>query len=81
MRTTLTLDPDVAVQLDRIRRRRGVPMKRVVNETLRAGLRQLDEPAPSAPYRMRPVSLGGFRLGSIDDIAEALAIAEGDDHR
>jgi hypothetical protein len=41
----------------------------------------MDEPAPSAPYKMRPVSLGGCRLGSLDDIEEALAIAEGDDHK
>jgi hypothetical protein len=81
VRTTLTLDPDVAIELDKIRRRRRLPMKRVVNDTLRAGLRQLDEPAPSAPYKMTAVSLGGFRLGNVDDIAEVLAIAEGDDHR
>jgi hypothetical protein len=77
VRTTLTLDPDVAVQLEKIRRQRGVPLKRVVNDALREGLPRLDEPAPTGRFRTRTVSLGGSRLGSLDDISAVLELAEG----
>ncbi len=39
MRTTLTLDPDVADALERLRREHGVPFRRIVNDALRRGLR------------------------------------------
>jgi hypothetical protein len=39
MRTTLTLDPDVELLLQRAMREQGVPFKRVVNDALRRGLR------------------------------------------
>lgn len=38
MRTTLTLDPDVAVRLKRLRQRRDVPLKDIVNDALRESL-------------------------------------------
>jgi hypothetical protein len=38
MRTTLTLDEDVAARLQHLTRERGISFKVAVNETLRAGL-------------------------------------------
>ena len=38
MRTTLTLEKDLALALKEEARRSGRPLKRIVNETLRAGL-------------------------------------------
>jgi hypothetical protein len=82
MRTTLTLDDDVAALLERVRRARRAPLKAVVNEALRQGLRQMSAPSPrGAPYRTRTVSLGRCLIGSLDDVAEALAIAEGEEFR
>lgn len=43
MRTTLTIDDDLAIRLRETARERGLPFKRVVNDALRAGLR---DPAP-----------------------------------
>jgi len=40
MRTTLTLDDDVTVQLERLRRARDASLKDLVNEALRRGLRE-----------------------------------------
>ncbi|MGH3664671.1 MAG: DUF2191 domain-containing protein [Egibacteraceae bacterium] len=82
MRTTLTLDDDVAVQLERLRARGDRPFKQLVNEVLRAGLARADreERGPAGPYT-RGVSLGRPRLPDLDDVSEALAIAEGDDYR
>jgi hypothetical protein len=79
MRTTLTLEDDVAALLRRIQRRRKSSFKDVVNDALRQGLRQLDEPSPPRkPYRMKSADLGPCLLGSIDDVSEVLAVAEGE---
>jgi hypothetical protein len=80
MRTTLTLDDDVAALLRRLAEQRRQPFKRIVNDAMRAGLAVLaSAPRPARrPYRMRPVSLGAPRLPNIDDIARVLAVAEGD---
>ncbi len=82
MRTTLTLDDDVARLIETIRRRRGATLKQVVNDALREGLPRLDAPrGPRARHETKAVSLGGCRIGDVDDVAEALALAEGDGFR
>jgi hypothetical protein len=73
MRTTLTLDKDLALELKEEARRSGRPMKRVVNEALRAGLAARKRPA-SRRYRLTPVSLGGVVPGV--DLNKALRLAE-----
>ena len=79
MRTTLTLDDDVAAQLSQLREARGVPLKSLVNEALRSGLRDLAEPRqPPQPHSTRAVDLGRCLLGQVDDVAETLSIAEGE---
>ena len=82
MRTTLTLDPDVAALAQRMQRERSQSFKAIVNEALRRGLRAMAAPSgqPTA-YRTPAVNLGRCRLGSLDDVAEALAVAEGEDFR
>ena len=82
MRTTLTLDDDVAALLRRAVRKRKASLKTVVNEALRHGLRDLAAPpAPPQAYTIQPVSLGRCLLPNVDNIAEVLAIAEGDWHK
>lgn len=82
MRTTLTIADDVAALLDRVRSQRKAPMKDIVNEALREGLKRMSAPKPSrAAFRTESVSLGRCLIGSIDDVAEALAVAEGEDFR
>lgn len=41
MRTTVTLDPDVDTLLRKEVRRRGEPFKQVLNDAIRAGLRNM----------------------------------------
>jgi hypothetical protein len=78
MRTTLTLDEDVAALLRRILTRRKSSLKEVVNQALREGLRRMmEQPRPSAPYRTPGVDLGRCLAGNVDDVAEVLDIAEG----
>lgn len=73
MRTTLTLEKDLALALKEEARRSGRPMKRVVNETLRAGLATRKAPA-ARRYRLKPVSLGGVVAGV--ELDKALRLAE-----
>ncbi len=82
MRTTITLDDDVAARLRR-RRTSGRTFKDVVNEALRAGLDALDEPRPRARRRAytSPTSLGDSSFPNLDDIWAVIAAAEGDTHR
>jgi len=79
MRTTLTLDEDVAKRVERLRKRHGLTLREVVNQALREGLSQLETPhSARKSHTTKAVSLGGCLIGQIDDIAEVLAVAEGD---
>ena len=79
MRTTLTLDDDVVATLERLRKTRKASLKQLVNEALREGLKQMRaRPKRREPYRTQAVALGCCRIGSIDNVAEALSIAEGE---
>ena len=82
MPTTLTLDSDVAALAERMQRVRGQSFQAVVNEALRCGLRAMAAPSRQpAAYRTPAVDLGRCRIGSLDDVAEALPVAEGEDFR
>ena len=82
MRITLTLDPDVAALLERVRETRDGSLKEVVNEGLRRGLKQMVEPArPAEPFQTKAVSLGRCLIADVDNVAEALAVAEGEGFR
>jgi hypothetical protein len=76
MRTTLTLDDDVAVQLERLRRARNAHLKDLVNEALRRGLRDMSAPPKKRQiFRTRAFHMGK-PLINIDNVAEALAFLE-----
>ena len=82
MRTTLTLEKDVAARLDQVARRRKLPMKAVVNEALRAGLEAMEQPRRSRrPFRTSGLDLGPSLVGSLDNVEEVLARVEGEAHR
>ncbi len=82
MRTTLTLEPDVAAALERLRKDRELTLKAAVNEALRRGLRALEEPEPGPePFRLRTWHGARARVENLDDVAEVLALAEGDAFR
>jgi hypothetical protein len=82
MRTTLSLDDDVAVLIERARSTRDLSLKEVVNEALRRGLRQMESPEPqSVRYATPSADLGSCLVHDLDDVAEALAAAEGEHFR
>ena len=79
MRTTLTLDDDVAVKLKAVAKDR--PLKTVVNEALRAGLTVLEKRVPPRKrYRTRGFNLGPSLVGSLDNVEEVLSRVEGEHH-
>jgi hypothetical protein len=54
----------------------------LVNEALRHGLKQMSaRPKRGKPFRTRSVDLGQCRVGNIDNVVEALLVAEGDSFR
>ena len=81
MRTTLTLDDDIAAALKEAAHRTGRSFKTAVNETLRAGLTAIEVPPRCKRFRLVPASLGGVRPGIDLDKALQLADALEDDSR
>jgi hypothetical protein len=79
VRTTLTIEDDVAASLERLRKARDGSLKDLINEALRRGIKEMSARAkPREPFRTRAVDLGRAQIGSLDDIGEALAVAEGE---
>jgi hypothetical protein len=77
MRTTLTLDDDVAAELKAQSRRTGRPFREIVNETLRHGLAS-QRAAAGRPFKVAARDLGGLKPGlSLDNIAELIEQLEG----
>jgi ribbon-helix-helix CopG family protein len=81
MRTTLTIDTDVAASLERLRKTRNASLKDLINEALRRGIKDMTaRPKPREPFRTRAVDVGEV-LVPVDNISEALAVAEGESFR
>jgi hypothetical protein len=78
MRTTLTIDDDVAASLERLRKARDRSLKDLINEALRRGLKEMSaRPKRHEPFRTHAVDVGEVLI-PLDNISEALAIAEGE---
>ncbi|MBI4910140.1 MAG: hypothetical protein HY820_41365 [Acidobacteria bacterium] len=58
MRTTVTLDDDVALKLQALTRETGAPFKEVLNQTLREGLLLRRRPKPRVPFKVKPLGPG-----------------------
>ena len=78
MRTTLTIDDDIAVLIEQEQRRSGASFKSTVNSLLRHGLGNTQEKAISKPFVVTPFPLG---IGNCDKISELLEDLEGPYHR
>jgi hypothetical protein len=82
MRTTLTLDDDVAAKLKAEVRRSGKPFKETVNALLRLALNTRPRNAARAAFRVTARDLGHLKPGlSLDNVGELLEHAEGPGHR
>ena len=75
MRTTLTLDPDVAEMLEQEKHRVRKPLKHVVNEALRRGLATPRGRSHLKAYRVRPHAarlMPGLDAGRLNALADEL---------
>lgn len=77
MRTTLTLDDDVAVLLKKEARKSGEPFKQVVNRYLRLGLTAPKQPN-AEKFVVKAKKLG---LPHFEKTEQYLEFLEGPDHR
>lgn len=79
MRTTLTLDEDVARELQELTRRSGKSFKEVVNDVLRQGLHG-ERPAAQLPTFVVSPKACGFRRGvdllRINQLSDELEIED-----
>ncbi len=75
MRTTLTLDDDVAALLRKEVRRSGDPLKATVNRILRMGLIAAQREKPLEPFIVTPFDLSlpaGLNQDNIEELLDAL---------
>lgn len=79
MRTTLTLDKDVAAVIERLRKSKRQSLKEIINEALREGLKHTAAPPRHRrAVRTDSVDLGRCLLGNVDNVTEVLAVTEGE---
>jgi hypothetical protein len=72
MRTTVSLDEDVAAAVRRLRRERSIGLSEALNQLARAGL-TVKRSGP--PFRQRAVTLG-LKI-DVTNVAEALELLDG----
>jgi hypothetical protein len=73
MRTTVTLDPDVASKLKAVARERGISFKEALNRAVRAGLGGQRRTRRTFTQYSRPMGLRpGFNLDKALQLAGAL---------
>jgi hypothetical protein len=76
MRTTVTLETDVARRLQGLARERKISFKAALNETLRRGLEQARTKSKGSPFRTEPEDMGVFGHLNYDNIGDLLELAE-----
>ncbi len=83
VRTTITLDPETRLLVERAMRERGLSFKDAVNEAIRAGLRpgQPGERVYTTPRRLGPPRVDLVKAltlaGDLEDDALARRLSEG----
>jgi hypothetical protein len=81
VRTTLSIDDDIASLLELEMQRSGDSFKGTINRLLRVGLTASSKPETSKPFEVTPFQLGLKPGLSYDCIAELLEEVEGPYHR
>jgi hypothetical protein len=80
VRTTLTLDEDVAALLNKEARKSGEPFKQLVNRLLRLGLTAAKHPVRK-PFVVKPWNLRPPPGVDFDNVEELIEALEGPYHR
>lgn len=75
IRTTITLDDDVAASLREASLKKGVPFKKMVNDAIRSGLPTLFKRPKDTMVEIKPFDMGVPKM-PIDNIHEVLEYLE-----
>jgi hypothetical protein len=79
-RNTLTLDEDNAIRLDRLRKKRDVSFKEVVNDVIRRGLEEAEKPfRPATDYVMPVFNTGPPVARTPEELKELMNRIQSDD--
>jgi hypothetical protein len=81
VRTTLTIDDDIAVLVEQEQRRSGDSFKGTVNSLLRRGLTAKEKSAERAPFEVKPLYMGLRPGQNYDNIEALLEELDGPGHR
>ena len=82
MRTTVTIDDDVAAELQaEMRRQRSGNFSQILNDVLRRGLLVRRELASSKPFRVRAPRMGQMQGPNYDKVGELVEHLEGTEHK
>ena len=78
MRTTLTLDDDVAQSAKDVAAKLKRPFKEVINIAVRIGLEHVEQPFTKKPYKTHSRPMGIKNGYSLDNVQELIERIEGD---
>jgi RNase adaptor protein for sRNA GlmZ degradation len=79
MRTTLTLDPDVAMNVKKRMAEEKLTFKETVNQALRHGLKEVGKQKKRAPFKVIPHSFGfkpGIDQNKLGQLLDQLDVEE-----
>ena len=79
MRSTLTIDDDLAESIERLRQAENLSFREAINRLLRAGLRLEKTPPAARPYQGRTFRMGlqpGIDPNRLNQLADELEAEE-----
>ncbi|MEO7736019.1 MAG: CopG family transcriptional regulator [Kofleriaceae bacterium] len=79
MRTTVTLEPDLAKKVKALAHRRGLSFKQALNEVLRRGLTSPTQASNRPRYKVEPHASGfraGIDPGKLNQLLDQLEVEE-----
>ena len=82
MRTTITLDDDVASMINQLKKNENKPFKQIVNELLRAAITgKKSAQKQNKKYSTPVVTESRCLYPNLDNISDILAVAEKEDYK
>jgi len=81
MRTTILIDNDISIEIERLVYKENRSKKEIINDLLRKGLSRANEKEKKHHVATEPYYLGKCKYPNIDNISEVLAAAEAEDFK
>lgn len=82
IRTTLSLYPEIAIQITNFRENQNLSFKEAVNKLLSMGLDCFHSKKNNyRKYKLKTFNTGQCKFETLDNVSEILAITEGDNYK